>query len=435
MTSGAPAPCSAGFQPAVFTRYTIAVLACLAALPTLRAADRPSDIRPTSQATLPSLQALIDAAPAGSVLRPPAGRYAGPAVIGKSLTLDGAGRVTLDGGGRGTVLTVRAGNVSVRGMRLTHSGATHDGVDSGLLIEESNGARVEGNVIDQALFGIHLKQASHAIVRGNTIRGREAELNLRGDGIRLWNSHFNRIEGNRLDGIRDLTVANSADNRFTGNHISHGRYGMQLIFSPRNRIEGNLISHTTTGIAVLYSDQVALRGNRIEHARDVAGAGIAFKGSGEAEITGNTVLHCTVGAQTDAPPYPDARHRFQGNRFAHNVTGMFFYGEKGGHIVRGNRFEKNLMQIGVSAPTSARSNDWRGNDWDDYEGFDRNGDGIGDTPYALHYYADRIWMETPQARFFRNSPALELLDFLERLAPFSEPELILKDPQPRFSRK
>jgi len=379
-----------------------------------------------------ALQALIDAAPAGAVLRPAAGRYAGPAVIGKPLTLDGGGRVTLDGGGRGTVLSVHANNVTVRGMHLTHSGATHDGVDAGLMIDGADGARVEGNVIDQVLFGIHLKQANHALLRGNTIRGRAAELNLRGDGIRLWNSHFNRIEGNTLAATRDLTVANSTDNHFTGNRIVNGRYGMQLIFSPRNLIENNDVSHTTTGIAVLYSDRVTLRGNRIEHVRDVAGAGLAFKGSGAAEVVGNTVLHCTVGVQADAPPYPEARHRFHANRFAHNVTGMFFYGEKGGHLVQDNRFEKNLMQVGVSAPTSARGNDWRGNDWDDYEGFDRNGDGIGDTPYALYYYADRIWMQTPQARFFRNSPALELLDFLERLAPFSLPELILSDPQPRW---
>lgn len=409
--------CSAGPQPAVYRHHLAAALLFLTA---------------SAQAALPPLQTLIDATPTGSTLRPPAGRYAGPAVINKPLILDGGGRVTLDGGGRGTVLTVRAADVTVRGMHLTHSGTTHDGVDAGLLIDTVDGARVENNVIDQVLFGIHLKQSSRSLLRGNTIRCRAAALNLRGDGIRLWNSHFNRIDGNRLDACRDLTVANSTDNLFTGNHIVNGRYGMQLIFSPRNRIEGNFVSHTTTGIAVLYSDQVALRGNRIEHARDVAGAGLAFKGSGSADVAGNTVLHCTVGIQADAPPFPDARHRFQGNHLAHNVTGMFFYGEKGGHLVHGNRFEKNLMQVGVSAPTSARANDWRGNDWDDYEGFDRNGDGIGDTPYALYFYADRIWMETPQARFFRNSPVLELLDFLERLAPFSAPDLILRDPQPRW---
>jgi nitrous oxidase accessory protein len=42
-------------------------------------------------------------------------------------------------------------------------------------------------------------------------------------------------------------------------------------------------------------------------------------------------------------------------------------------------------------------------------------------------------METPAARFFRNSPVLELLDFLERLAPFAAPALILRDPAPRMA--
>jgi hypothetical protein len=43
---------------------------------------------------------------------------------------------------------------------------------------------------------------------------------------------------------------------------------------------------------------------------------------------------------------------------------------------------------------------------------------IGDTPHEVYLFADRIWMETPMATFFRNSPVLEMLDFLERLAPF-----------------
>ena len=34
------------------------------------------------------------------------------------------------------------------------------------------------------------------------------------------------------------------------------------------------------------------------------------------------------------------------------------------------------------------------------------------------------------ATFFRNAPILELLDFLERLAPFSLPYRILRDPTP-----
>lgn len=64
--------------------------------------------------------------------------------------------------------------------------------------------------------------------------------------------------------------------------------------------------------------------------------------------------------------------------------------------------------------------------------FDRDGDGFGDTPHAVLRLADRLWMETPMATFFRNSPAPELLDFLERLVPFTSPYRVLIDPRPRL---
>ena len=88
-----------------------------------------------------------------------------------------------------------------------------------------------------------------------------------------------------------------------------------------------------------------------------------------------------------------------------------------------------------TAPAIPLANDWLGNDWDDYEGFDRDGDGVGDTPYEVYAYADRIWIENPQATFFRKAPAMELLDFLERLAPFASPALILRDAAPRVRRR
>ena len=77
-------------------------------------------------------------------------------------------------------------------------------------------------------------------------------------------------------------------------------------------------------------------------------------------------------------------------------------------------------------------NKWEGNYFDTYQGFDRDEDGVGDTPHEEYAYADRIWMEIPNARFFKTSPVLELLDFLERLAPFSNPDLQARDEKPRY---
>ncbi|MFN4148324.1 MAG: nitrous oxide reductase family maturation protein NosD, partial [Rhodocyclaceae bacterium] len=82
------------------------------------------------------------------------------------------------------------------------------------------------------------------------------------------------------------------------------------------------------------------------------------------------------------------------------------------------------------AKGAGEANVWRGNRWDEYQGFDRDGDGIGDMPHEVWLFADRIWMENPMASFFRNAPVLELIDFLERLAPFAAPYRILSDPTP-----
>jgi nitrous oxidase accessory protein len=41
-------------------------------------------------------------------------------------------------------------------------------------------------------------------------------------------------------------------------------------------------------------------------------------------------------------------------------------------------------------------------------------------------------MDVPPARFFKATPLLEAVDFLEKLAPFSEPLLLMEDKSPRL---
>lgn len=383
----------------------------------------------SSVAANPSLQARIDAAPMGSILMIEPGRHAGPITITKPLTLDGGGKAEIRGTGKGTVVSIAGANVTLRGFAIAGSGESHDAVDAGILIEGS-GHRVENNRIEDVLFGIHLRQARDTLARNNSVVGKALELGLRGDAIRMWNGTGNRIEDNRFRRARDLTFINSADNAVIGNRFSDGRYGMQVIFSPRLRIERNHVSGMGTGIVVLYSRDVVLRDNHIEHALTGGGAGIVFKESDTGIVTGNTVLHCAVGLKVDAPPEPVGVLEVRDNRFAHNIIGLFFYGEAGGHHFARNRFDNNLTTVAISGRGAGEANIWQDNRWDEYEGFDRDGDGIGDRPHDAWLYADRIWMDTPMATFFRNSPLLELLDFLERLAPFSSPYRILRDPTP-----
>ncbi len=135
----------------------------------------------------------------------------------------------------------------------------------------------------------------------------------------------------------------------------------------------------------------------------------------------------------DVSPYrPGSTNQILDNRIAFNGSGVLFHTDWPGNVLSGNRFEGNHAQVAVRGGGSVRRNSWKGNYWDDYQGFDRDADGIGDTPYKLMAYSDRLWMEVAAIEFFRASPALEALDFLERLLPFSKPTVILEDSHPVF---
>ena len=379
----------------------------------------------------PDLQRLIDATPSGGVLVPPPGTYAGPVTIDRPITVDGAGRVVVDGGGHGSVVTIRSGGATLTRLAVRGSGESVDRLDAGVRIDGHDN-RVEDVDIDDALFGLVVHQGDRNAVAGNRVRGKDLPVGERGDGLRLWMARGNRIEGNTFERVRDLTFANSPDNRIAGNRLRDGRYGMHFVFSPRARVERNDLARTSTGIVVLYSPGLVVRGNRVVDAREAGGGGLAFKESGEALVEDNEIVHCSVGLSANAPLNEDLTLTVRGNRFAHNTVGLWFYGEQGGHRIVDNRFQWNLTTVAVSGTGTASANVWLGNHWDDYAGFDRDGDGIGDQPHELYAWADRIWMEFPQAKFFANSPALELVDFLERLAPFVAPARVLRDPRPRI---
>ncbi|MDR1424938.1 MAG: nitrous oxide reductase family maturation protein NosD [Azoarcus sp.] len=384
---------------------------------------------------LAPFQTLVDAAAPGSVLRPPPGVYAGPVTIDKSLTIEGGGAVVIDAGDKGTVMTLEANDSTVRGLRLTGSGESHDTDDTCLNVRGHRNT-IENLEIDSCLFGIDLKQADRNIVRGNRIRSKELALGMRGDGLRLWYSNDNLIEANEIVDSRDVVVWYAHHNVFRANIGRRSRYSIHFMFANDNLVENNRFFDNAVGIYFMFVRGGAARGNLISHASGATGMGIGLKESSETVVENNEVVYCGIGIGSDLSPFePGSSIEIRGNRFAYNGVAIQFNSETGGNNVRGNIFEGNLIQVSYGGRSeNPERNFWEGNYWDDYEGFDRDHDGQGDTPHEIYAYADRIWMEFPMASFFRDSPVLELLDFLERLAPFSAPDLILRDAKPRFTK-
>lgn len=384
---------------------------------------------------LKPFQDLVDDAPAGSVLKPPPGNYAGPVIINKPLTIEGSDQVTIDSGDKGTVMSLNTSNAVIRGLHLTGSGDSHDTDDSCLDVRGDNNV-IENIKVDNCLFGIDLKQSNNNQIRGNEIRSKDFELGIRGDGLRLWYSNDNIVENNRITNSRDMVAWYSHRNAFRGNVGRQSRYSIHFMFANDNIIERNEFYDNAVGIYFMYTEGGTVRNNIISHATGATGMGIGFKESSGTLIENNEIIYCGIGLGSDLSPFqPDTTIEIRGNRFAYNGVGILFNSETGGNHLNDNIFEGNLTQVaygGHGDNDNSPKNTWLGNFWDDYQGFDRNNDGYGDQKHELYSYADQIWIEQPMARFFRSSPVLELLDFLERLAPFSTPDLILRDEKPRF---
>ena len=389
----------------------------------------------TSAAGYPSLQELVDRAEPNSTLVPPPGTYAGPVTLDFPLTIDGKGKVTVDGGGKGSVIYIDTDGAVIKGLHLTNSGNSHNDIDSGIQVR-GNFNVIKDNVIDDCLFGVDLQESNNNIVRRNRISSKDVDLGVRGDSVRLWYSFNNKITDNIIRDSRDMVVWYSADNTIARNDSRRGRYSLHFMYSRFNMVDSNHYEHNSVGIFLMYSDSVVVKNNYIAYANGPTGMGIGFKETSDVEIDSNKILYCATGLYIDVSPYdPEATNRIHDNTIAFTSIAVDFLNDWKGNIFERNYFKGNMVQVSVAGGGSANRNVWKGNYWDDYEGFDLNHDGIGDQPYQLFNYADRIWMDVPPARFFQGTPVMAVLDFLERLAPFSEPVLLVEDEQPLMSAR
>jgi nitrous oxidase accessory protein len=388
-----------------------------------------------SLAAHPSLQKLVDATEENGTLIPPPGTYSGPVIIDSPMTIDGQGKVTIDNGGKGTVILLDTDGATIKDLHLTNSGESANDLDSGVQVR-GNYNVIKDNVIDDCLFGVDLQQSNNNIVRRNSISSKlHLGLGQKGDSVRLWYSFNNKILDNSTINVRDMVVWYSADNTIARNTGSDGRYSLHFMYSRYNLVEDNVYNNNTVGIFLMYSDGVIVRNNKITHASGPTGIGIGFKETSDLTIENNQILYCASGLYLDLSPFqPDTTNKFTNNLIAYNGIGIRFLNDWQGNTFRKNQLSGNLTQIVVSGRGTANRNIWEGNYWSDYEGFDEDNNGVGDKPYELYTYADRLWRDAPYAQFFKGSPLLETIDFLERLAPFTEPELLVRDKSPDMAK-
>ena len=239
------------------------------------------------------LQETIDNAPAGSILKLPAGVYKGNIHIDKPLTLLGTeDGVIIDGQGQGTVITIKSSYVTLKNLKIIGSGDRHDKLDAAISIQDGKHCEISYCEIDDCLFGIDAQMINNSIISNNTIRSKDVELGLRGDGLRLWYSNDNLIKKNSLIKSRDMVVWYSHGNEIVENYGEYCRYSLHFMHAGKNYIKDNKYKFNSVGIFFMYSKDSIAIGNTIQSSLGVTGMGIGFKDVLNFTLKNNTIIYC-----------------------------------------------------------------------------------------------------------------------------------------------
>ena len=191
----------------------------------------------------PTIQDAINHANPGDVIYVYNGTFFENIIVNKSVTLIGQSidSTILDGNGSGSVITITASNVMVKGFTIKNSGLNVD--DGGILISTPS---------------------SNNVITGNKIIGNNY-------GIWLYMSTRNTVSDNLILGNRKgIALYTSSENILVNNVISENvAAGIEMCFSHINEISGNIISHNNYGMSILRSINNIYHNNFIENDVDV----------------------------------------------------------------------------------------------------------------------------------------------------------------------
>jgi nitrous oxidase accessory protein len=245
----------------------------------------------------------------------------------------------------------------VKGLVLQN--ISMDSCDTGASIQQSKNAHVSGcRMTGCKKYGLDIERSTNVMLDNNSI------VNNTNGGILLKESQNCVVSDNILsENTFGLSLWNASYNQVTRNQANHNYYGILVTaWSNYNNITENLADdNSRSEIATGFGIGISLQEN--------SSYNLLIKNHASGNFNG---LEVSKGCQYNAVYDNNASENKHGIRLNENQNNLIFC--------------NNFFQNDINAYENISLNIWNttlGNYYNDYEGNDVDGNGIGEEPYAL----------------------------------------------------
>lgn len=341
--------------------------------------------------------------------------------IERSITIVGTHGAVVDGGSSGrSIFFINADDVVIRGLTIRNVAVSYVDDNAAIKVMQRTRVRVESCRIENAFFAVYLSKSSRCRIENNTIVGTSRDESNSGNGIHAWTCRDILVRNNTIIGHRDgIYFEFMRNGTVVGNTSArNARYGLHFMFSDSCSYRNNTFEANGAGVAVMYTKWIEMFDNIFRNNWGPTSYGLLLKDITDGHLRGNLFERNSVAIHGEQA----SRILIRGNRFVRNGYGFRILGGCENNTVTRNTFDGNTFD--VTTNTRESYNHFRENYWSAYDGYDLDGDGLGDVPYHPVRLYSLLVEQMPSSVILMHTAFITMLDLTERIIPTMTPETL-----------
>ncbi|MCT2536495.1 right-handed parallel beta-helix repeat-containing protein [Aquibacillus koreensis] len=361
------------------------------------------------------LQTLIDETPEGGTVTLLDHTYEEEITISKPVTLIGSDHTVIRSCSNQPIIQVESDHVRLENIKIEHCEDPEPSISEPAIFVSGDNIHLEKLHVNSQSIGIQFDGVTNSVIEGGSIT-----TNGTSNGIDVWESSQNRIQGVQIETVIDgIYLERSSDSEISENDIQFARYGIHLMYSDDVLIKENHSYQNFTGAMVMTSTNATITGNTFsENNLNVNSQGLFLFDAHQATVTENTLSENRIGINMISAE----DNSLTQNGITSNFIGLQFNTTKD-NLISDNSFNGNVNELQA---VNSTENDVERNFWDSSIKLEKQSEGVSIFPYQAEPLYLLLTEDVPAYQLFFDSPSMTVIEALFKVPK----ETVMQDAYP-----